>query len=149
MSKSAGFRVAAAFVSGTIFGLGLALSGMLNPARVRGFLDVARDWDPTLAFVLGGAVAVSAIGMSLARWIRKPLLDERFHLPETQLIDRRLIVGSAIFGVGWGMVGLCPGPAVASLSLGLPATILFLAAMFAGMAAHDHRLGVGLWGRAS
>ncbi|THK38610.1 YeeE/YedE family protein [Ensifer sp. MPMI2T] len=149
MSKSAGFRVAVTFVSGAIFGLGLAISGMLNPARVRGFLDITRDWDPTLAFVLGGAVAVSAIGMSLARWMRKPLLDERFHVPETRLIDRRLILGSAIFGVGWGMVGLCPGPAVALLSLGLPATILFLATMFAGMAVYDHRLGVGLWRRAS
>jgi uncharacterized protein len=145
---SAVFRVAVALVSGAIFGLGLALSGMVNPARVRGFLDITRDWDPTLAFVLAGAVAVSAAGMILVRRMHKPLLDSRFHLPETQVIDRRLIVGSAIFGVGWGMVGLCPGPALASLSLGLPATVLFVAAMFAGMAAHDRLLGARPWQRA-
>lgn len=148
MSVNAGFRAAAALVSGAIFGLGLALSGMVNPARVRGFLDIGGDWDPTLAFVLAGAVAVSAAGMILVHRMHKPLLDSRFHLPETQVIDRRLIVGSAIFGVGWGMVGLCPGPALASLSLGLPATVLFVAAMFAGMAAHDRLRGARLWQRA-
>jgi uncharacterized protein len=98
--------------------------------------------------MLAGAVAVSAAGMILVRRMHKPLLDSRFHLPETQVIDRRLIVGSAIFGVGWGMVGLCPGPALASLSLGLPATVLFVAAMFAGMAAHDRLLGARPWQRA-
>ncbi|MBP1882195.1 YeeE/YedE family protein [Sinorhizobium mexicanum] len=130
-------RVVATLVSGVIFGFGLSLSGMLDPARVRGFLDVARDWNPSLAFVLGGAVAVAAIGVVVARRMRRPLFDERFHAPTARVIDRRLITGSAIFGIGWGMVGLCPGPALASLSLGLPATLLFVAAMFAGMAVHD------------
>lgn len=148
MNRNAAFRVAAALVSGAIFGLGLSLSGMMNPARVRGFLDIAGDWDPTLAFVLAGAVAVSAIGMALVRRMQKPLLDNRFHLPGTEAVDRRLVVGSAIFGVGWGMVGLCPGPALASLSLGLPATVLFVAAMFAGMVAHDRLWGARLWQRA-
>ncbi|MDK1373159.1 MULTISPECIES: YeeE/YedE family protein [unclassified Sinorhizobium] len=130
-------RVVAALVSGVIFGFGLSLSGMLDPARVRGFLDIARDWNPSLAFVLGGAVAVAAIGVVVARRMRKPLFDERFHRPTAPVIDRRLITGSAIFGIGWGMVGLCPGPALASLSLGLPATFLFVAAMLAGMTVHD------------
>ncbi|OHV77822.1 YeeE/YedE family protein [Ensifer sp. LCM 4579] len=147
MNRNAAYRVAAALISGTIFGLGLSISGMLNPARVRGFLDITRDWDPTLAFVLAGAVIVSAAGMALVRRMPRPLLDDRFHLPETRGIDRRLIIGSAIFGVGWGMVGLCPGPALASLSLGVPATVLFVAAMFAGMAAHDRLQGARLWQR--
>ncbi|ASY63278.1 GENE II AND X proteinS [Sinorhizobium sojae CCBAU 05684] len=147
MNRNAVYRVAAALASGVIFGLGLSISGMLNPARVRGFLDITRDWDPTLAFVLGGAVIVSAAGLALVRRMPRPLLDDRFYLPETRVIDRRLIVGSAIFGVGWGMVGLCPGPALASLSLGLPATVLFVAAMFAGMAAHDRLQGARPWQR--
>ncbi|AWI57452.1 YeeE/YedE family protein [Sinorhizobium fredii] len=149
MNRIERLRIIAAFMSGIVFGLGLALSGMLNPARVRGFLDIARDWDPSLGFVLAGAVAVSALGMALVRRMHKPLLNSRFHLPETRIIDRRLLVGSAIFGIGWGMIGLCPGPALASLSLGLPATALFSAAMLAGMAAHDRLFGAGLWQRIS
>ncbi len=149
MNRIERLRVVAAFVSGIVFGLGLALSGMLNPVRVQGFLDITRDWDPSLGFVLAGAVSVSALGMALVRRMREPLLDSRFHLPETRVIDRRLLVGSAIFGVGWGMVGLCPGPALASLSLGLPATVLFIASMLAGMAAHDRLFGARPWQRAS
>ncbi|CCE96118.1 UPF0394 membrane protein PD_1893 [Sinorhizobium fredii HH103] len=149
MNRIERLRVVAALMSGIVFGLGLALSGMLNPARVRGFLDITRDWDPSLGFVLAGAVAVSALGMALVRRMHKPLLDSRFHLPETRIIDRRLLVGSAIFGIGWGMVGLCPGPALASLSLGLPATALFSAAMLAGMAAHDRLFGARLRQRTS
>ncbi|MBZ7921938.1 YeeE/YedE family protein [Ensifer adhaerens] len=131
------FRLAATLVSGLVFGFGLSLSGMLDPARVRAFLDVTGNWNPSLAFVLGGAVLVSALGVLLTRRLKRPLFDETFHLPDNQVIDRRLIVGSAIFGVGWGLVGLCPGPALASLSLGLPATMLFVAAMVAGMLIHD------------
>ncbi|WVT75056.1 YeeE/YedE family protein [Sinorhizobium chiapasense] len=131
------FRLAATLVSGLVFGFGLSLSGMLDPARVRAFLDIAGNWNPSLAFVLGGAVSVSALGVLLTRRLKRPFFDETFHLPDNQLIDRRLIVGSAIFGIGWGLVGLCPGPALASLSLGLPATILFVAAMVAGMVIHD------------
>ncbi|MCK3780727.1 YeeE/YedE family protein [Ensifer sesbaniae] len=131
------FRLAATLVSGLVFGFGLSLSGMLDPARVRAFLDIAGNWNPSLAFVLGGAVSVSALGVLLTRRLKRPLFDESFHLPDNQVIDRRLIVGSAIFGIGWGLVGLCPGPALASLSLGLPATMLFVAAMVAGMLIHD------------
>ncbi|MBP1874700.1 putative membrane protein YedE/YeeE [Ensifer adhaerens] len=143
MSGSAFLRLGATLVSGVIFGIGLSLSGMLDPARVRGFLDVTRDWNPSLAFVLGGAVVVSALGVVVTRRMQRPLLDDAFHLPQNRVIDRRLIVGSAIFGVGWGLVGLCPGPAVASLSLGLPATMLFVVAMLAGMALHDRLPRIG------
>ena len=130
-------RVLAALASGLIFGFGLSLSGMLDPARVRGFLDVTGTWDPSLAFVLGGALFVATIGYRLALWLRRPLLDDRLHLPTKTKIDRPLILGSAIFGIGWGIAGLCPGPAVASLSLGLAPTILFVIAMLIGMVIHD------------
>ncbi|KSV66521.1 YeeE/YedE family protein [Sinorhizobium sp. Sb3] len=131
------FRLAATLVSGLVFGFGLSLSGMLDPARVRAFLDITGNWNPSLAFVLGGAVFVSALGVLLTRQLTRPLFDETYHLPDNQVIDRRLIVAASIFGVGWGLVGLCPGPALASLSLGLPPTILFVAAMVAGMLIHD------------
>jgi uncharacterized membrane protein YedE/YeeE len=130
-------RVLAALVSGLIFGFGLSLSGMLDPARVRGFLDITGDWDPSLAFVLGGAVIVATIGYRVSRFVGRPLLDDRFFLPAKTAIDRPLIVGSAIFGVGWGLAGFCPGPAVASLALGLAPTVLFVIAMLAGMILHD------------
>ncbi|WP_020186254.1 DUF6691 family protein [Methylopila sp. 73B] len=132
-----GARVIAAGLSGLVFGFGLALSGMLDPARVRGFLDVFGAWDPSLAFVLGGAVAVASVGVWLSRRLPRPILDESFHLPQGRTIDGRLVGGAAIFGVGWGLAGLCPGPAVASITLGVPATLLFLAAMAAGMLVHD------------
>jgi uncharacterized membrane protein YedE/YeeE len=148
MNGSAFLRLGATLASGTIFGIGLSLSGMLDPARVRGFLDITRDWNPSLAFVLGGAVAVSALGVLVTRRMQRPLLDDAFHLPQNRVIDRRLIIGSAIFGVGWGLVGLCPGPALASLSLGLPATALFVIAMLGGMVLHDRlpKLGSGRQG---
>jgi uncharacterized membrane protein YedE/YeeE len=130
-------RIFVAGLSGLIFGFGLALSGMLDPARVRGFLDVFGVWDPSLAFVLGGAVAAASIGVWLSRLLPRPVFDESFHLPKSRTIDGKLVAGAAIFGVGWGMAGLCPGPAVASITLGVPATLLFLAAMLAGMAIHD------------
>ncbi|OJF93472.1 DUF6691 family protein [Pararhizobium antarcticum] len=134
-------RIAAALVSGLVFGLGLSLSGMLDPSRVRGFLDVAGAWDPSLAFVLGGAVAVAALGNLVAQRMAKPVLDAQFHLPPRHPIDGRLLAGSAIFGIGWGIGGLCPGPALASLSLGLPATVWFVLAMAAGMIGHDRFAG--------
>jgi uncharacterized membrane protein YedE/YeeE len=131
------FRVVVALTSGAVFGFGLSLSGMLNPVRVRGFLDITGNWDPRLAFVLGGAVGVTAIAWRLAERFHRPAFDIAFHLPKYRSIDGRLIVGSAIFGIGWGMVGLCPGPALAGLSLGLPASFLFIAAMLIGMMIHD------------
>ena len=110
-----------------IFGFGLSLSGMVDPARVIGFLDIASgNWDPSLAFVLGGALAVALAGMAMVRRMAAPVLDDRFHLPATGRVDRRLLLGSALFGTGWGMAGFCPGPAIASLSMGLGPTVLFV-----------------------
>lgn len=130
-------QVAVALACGAVFGLGLSLSGMLDPARVQGFLDVFGAWDPSLAFVLGGAVAVAMIGVVLMRRMASPLLDTAFHLPTATKIDARLIIGSAIFGVGWGLVGLCPGPALSALSLGLMPVVAFVVAMVVGMIVHD------------
>ncbi|MBN9468719.1 MAG: YeeE/YedE family protein [Bosea sp.] len=130
-------QVITALAAGTVFGLGLAMSGMLDPARVRGFLDLFGAWDPSLAFVLGGAVMVALVGMAVLKRLRRPVFDEQFHLPATSPVDRRLVLGSAIFGVGWGMAGFCPGPALASLSLGLAPVALFVVAMLAGMTLHD------------
>ena len=130
-------RPVAALAAGTLFGFGLALSGMLDPVRVQGFLDVFGAWDPSLAFVLGGAVAVAMAGMASIRRMSRPLLADRFHWPVNTRIDAPLVVGSAIFGLGWGLGGFCPGPAMASLSLGLTPTLAFVAFMLAGMVAHD------------
>jgi uncharacterized membrane protein YedE/YeeE len=140
--KRTKLQVIAALVAGTLFGFGLALSGMLNPVRVQGFLDVFGAWDPSLAFVLGGAVAVAMGGMAWIRRMSRPLLADRFHLPMNSRIDAPLVIGSAIFGFGWGLGGFCPGPAMASLSLGPTPTLVFVAFMLAGMVAHD-RLLVG------
>lgn len=134
-------RIVAALVCGTIFGFGLALSGMMDPARVRGFLDVAGNFDPSLGFVLVGALFVSALGYRISRHIPRPVLDEAYHLPARRDIDRRLLAGAAVFGIGWGMAGLCPGPAIASLSLGLVATVLFTAMMVAGILLHEFWIG--------
>lgn len=133
-------RIGVALLSGILFGLGLALSGMMDPARVLGFLDLAGSWDPTLAFVLGGAVAVSALSVMLSRRMTRPLLVDRFDLPTRTRIDRPLILGAGLFGIGWGLSGFCPGPALASVSLGLPKSLLFVVAMLLGMALHDRRL---------
>lgn len=129
-------------VSGTLFGAGLTLSGMTDPARVRGFLDVLGRWDPTLAFVMGGAVIVMAIAWRIQARMKRPLFGETFSLPDRRDFDRRLIAGSALFGVGWGIAGLCPGPAVASLALSPLSVLPFLAAMLAGMALHNLLPGV-------
>ena len=123
-----------ALAAGSLFGAGLALSGMMDPARVRGFLDVFGHWDPTLAFVMGGAVLVMAVAWRVQRRMAAPLLCEEFHLPGTRLIEPRLAIGAAIFGVGWGLAGLCPGPAIASVATAFPAVGLFVLAMLAGMA---------------
>lgn len=134
-------RLIVAALAGALFGFGLSLSGMIDPARVLGFLDVASGrWDPTLLFVLGGAVIVAAPGVMLQRRLARPALDDRFHLPEKTAIDARLVVGAAIFGVGWGVAGFCPGPAVAALGMGRPPALLFVAAMAAGMILHDRLL---------
>jgi uncharacterized membrane protein YedE/YeeE len=126
-------------VSGLVGGLliGLAVSGMMNPAKVIGFLDVAGDWDPTLVFVMGGTLLVTMPGYRMILKLRRPVLASSFSLPTKKSIDAPLIWGSALFGVGWGLVGFCPGPAVAAIGTGLPAVLGFVAAMnFAGMALH-------------
>lgn len=128
----------AALAAGAIFGYGLMLSGMVDPGRVIGFLDIASgSWDPSLMFVLGGALLVAIPGVMIQRRLAAPLLDDRFHVPGAGVIDARLIAGSALFGIGWGLAGFCPGPAVAALTLGLAPVFLFVAAMVAGMIVHD------------
>jgi uncharacterized membrane protein YedE/YeeE len=123
----------AALVSGLVFGAGLFVSGMMNPAKVLGFLDVTGAWDPSLAFVMGGALAVNALAYAVTRRRARPLFAETFALPTRLDLDRDLLVGSALFGVGWGLVGLCPGPALASLSRGEPQIFVFVAAMLFGL----------------
>jgi uncharacterized membrane protein YedE/YeeE len=121
-----------ALLIGTLFGLGLSISEMINPARVIGFLDVAGRWDPTLAFVMGGALAITLPGYAVILRRRRPLLDGEFILPTKRDIDWPLIVGAALFGIGWGLGGFCPGPALAGLASGAPGVILFVVAMVAG-----------------
>jgi len=125
---------------GLLFGLGLHVSGMTNPERVLGFLDVAGAWDPTLAFVMGGALLVTFPAFMLARKSQKPWFDSRFYLPSAGQIDRPLLEGAALFGLGWGLVGLCPGPALANLVTLRGDILLFVAAMVLGMLAHDRLL---------
>ncbi len=127
-------RSVVALLSGSLFGIGLALSGMMNPARVRGFLDILGDWDPTLAFVMGGALIVMAIAWRIQKGMHKPVVCEDFSLPGTKLIDAKLVGGAALFGIGWGLGGLCPGPAIASLAVNAGNVIVFVIAMVAGMA---------------
>lgn len=127
----------AALASGLLFGLGLTVSQMINPAKVVGFLDLFGDWDPSLAFVLAAAIPIAALGYALARRRRAPLCAADFSPPTRTQIDRPLVLGSIIFGLGWGLVGYCPGPALASLGLGNPATLLFAVAMLAGMAGYS------------
>lgn len=129
-------RLLSAFGSGLLFGLGLALSGMMDPEKVLGFLDIAGSWDPSLAFVLGGAVGVSALGYAANARMARPAFAPRFEVPTNPRPDARLLFGAALFGIGWGLAGLCPGPALSGLSLGLPQIALFVAAMLVGMAVH-------------
>ena len=123
-----------AFIAGLIFGLGLLLAGMANPSKVLGFLDLAGTWDPSLALVMAGAIAVALLPFTLARKRQQSLLGLPMQLPNKREIDRRLIGGSLLFGIGWGIAGICPGPAVAILLTGHWQVILFVAAMLIGMA---------------
>lgn len=130
-------RVLIALVSGLLFGLGLTVSDMIDPARVLAFVNVASGaWDPTLAFVMGGAMLPMAIAWALTGRMRAPKLGESFP-PLNTVIDGRLIGGAALFGLGWGMVGFCPGPALSAIGLGGWPVWLFVAAMLIGMTAHD------------
>jgi hypothetical protein len=131
----------ASFLSGLVFGIGLLISGMTEPSKVVGFLDIFGAWDATLAFVMAGAVAVAAAGFALARRRTAPALASRFAWPARSDIDAPLVVGSALFGVGWGLSGICPGPALVNLA-GLSAPIIvFVATMVLGM------FGYELWQR--
>ena len=126
--------VVVAAVAGALFGAGLIVSGMAQPARVIGFLDVSRGWDPSLAFVMGGAVVIYALAF---RWIRRgrtaPWFDGRFHLPTRADIDGSLLAGAALFGIGWGLGGLCPGPGLVAAASGATTGMAFVAAMVVGM----------------
>jgi hypothetical protein len=122
----------AALVAGVLFGLGLALSQMINPAKVLAFLDLAGAWDPSLAVVMAGALLVTLPAYRLAGRRPRPLLAERFAWPTARDIDRRLVGGAALFGIGWGLVGFCPGPAIASFAFGLPKSFVFVGTMAAG-----------------
>lgn len=127
-------------VSGTLFGAGLAVSGMIDPARVRAFLDVAGAWDPTLGFVMGGAILPMAIAWIIVRRGASPIAAEQFHMPANLPIDRRLVGGAALFGIGWGLGGLCPGPAIAALAIQPVPALVFIAAMALGAAIHRFAL---------
>ncbi|MDG4575973.1 MAG: YeeE/YedE family protein [Defluviicoccus sp.] len=133
-------RLAAAFLAGLLFGAGLTVSAMISPAKVLAFLDVGAvvdgRWDPSLALVMAAALATTAIGYALVLRRKAPLLAPRFVLPTAKAIDTRLIGGALVFGLGWGLVGLCPGPALAGLAQGSEKTALFVAALIAGIGAH-------------
>lgn len=122
-----------ALASGVIFGAGLAVGGMTDPARVRGFLDFFGDWDPTLAFVMGTAIVVMAIAWRIERGMKHPLYAKIFHVPTRRDITPRLVIGSALFGIGWGMAGLCPGPGIASFAVVPLKSLTFVFAMVVGM----------------
>jgi hypothetical protein len=121
-----------ALFSGLLFGFGLSLSQMIDRDRVLGFLDITGDWDPTLLFVLGGAVGFTIIAFRFVLRLPKPLLGEKFYLPTKKDIDRPLILGAAIFGIGWGIAGYCPGPGITALVLGIGNPVLFLTAFVIG-----------------
>jgi uncharacterized membrane protein YedE/YeeE len=129
-------RMLVALLAGTLFGLGLALSGMMNPAKVIGFLDVAGRWDPTLAFVMGGALLVTIPAFRVILNRPRPVLADDFAVPTKKSLDAHLLGGAALFGVGWGLSGFCPGPAVTALVTGLTPVFAFVAAMLGGMVVH-------------
>jgi uncharacterized membrane protein YedE/YeeE len=122
-----------ALITGLVFGIGLIVAGMTNPAKVLGFLDLAGRWDPSLALVMAGAILVALPAFRVAARRRQSLLGEPMHLPTATRIDRRLVLGSLAFGAGWGLAGFCPGPALASLATGAVQPLIFCAAMLAGM----------------
>lgn len=129
-------QILVALVAGALFGAGLAFSGMADPARVQGFLDLFGRWDPTLAFVMGGAMIPMALAWMVQRRLDKPFADAHFSLPGTSLIDRKLVIGAVLFGTGWGISGLCPGPGLADLAINPLPALAFVIALFAGMIVH-------------
>lgn len=138
-----------ALLSGLVFGFGLILSGMANPAKVIGFLDLAGHWDPSLAFVMAGAIAVGAVAFFLARKRTVSFLGGAMHLPTARDIDRRLVAGSLLFGIGWGLGGFCPGPGLVALGMGEMKALVFVAAMIAGMVIFEVLEHVGATGTKS
>ena len=126
-------NIIAALLTGLLFGLGLVISGMANPAKVQNFLDIFGTWDPSLAFVMGGAIAVAAPGFYFVSRRDRPVFKIKFSLPTRTDIDSQLLAGAAIFGVGWGLVGLCPGPAIVAAGGSLPGIFVFVGAMVAGL----------------
>ena len=125
------------FVSGLIFGLGLILAGMTEPLKVKGFLDIAGAWDPSLGLVMGGAIAVGAVAFALARRRKKSWSGAPMEIPTDQTTDKRLVIGGALFGIGWGIGGFCPGPALVALGSGSASAASFVVAMLVGMVVHD------------
>lgn len=123
-----------AFASGLVFGIGLILAGMTDPAKILGFLDLGGLWDPSLLLVMGGAIAVGSIAFAFAKRRSLSLLGSPMQLPSARHIDRRLIGGNALFGIGWGLAGICPGPALVLLGAGATQGLVFVAAMLGGMA---------------
>lgn len=126
-------RILLALITGLVFGIGLIVAGMTNPAKVLGFLDLAGRWDPSLALVMAGAILVAFPAFRVAARRRQSLLGEPMHLPTATRIDRQLVLGSLAFGAGWGLAGFCPGPALASIATGALQPLIFCAAMLAGM----------------
>ncbi len=129
-------RSLAALFSGLLFGAGLAVSQMINPQKILNFLDIAGNWDPSLALVMLAALAVSTVGFKWVLHTPKPLLDVQFHLPTSRQIDKRLVLGALVFGIGWGLAGYCPGPGVAAIALGTVEPLVFTAAVIAGFVMH-------------
>jgi uncharacterized membrane protein YedE/YeeE len=137
MQKSKLFSHMTEFLAGLLFGLGLILSGMTDPGKVLGFLDLFGAWDPSLALVMGGAIAVGLCAFAITKKRTRNLLGGAMFVPRNQHIDNRLIVGSLLFGAGWGLAGFCPGPALVSMASGQPKALIFVLAMLAGMAVYE------------
>lgn len=129
-------------IAGLLFGAGLALGGMTDPGKVIGFLDVAGNWDPSLGFVMGSALLITFPVFAWVRRNAKPLFAERFQLPTKRDLDPQLLIGAALFGIGWGIAGLCPGPAIANLAAGSPQILLFVVAMVGGMWLRDRSASI-------
>lgn len=126
-------RILVSFIAGLVFGLGLLVSGMANPAKVKGFLDLAHPWDPSLALVMAGAIAVGVVGFSLAKRRKTAICGGPVSLPTRRTLDKNLFIGAAIFGLGWGLAGICPGPALVLVGAGYLKGVLFTLAMLVGM----------------
>lgn len=133
MKKYAQMQTLVAFLVGLLFAIGMGISGMTQPQKVIGFLELGPGWDPSLMFVMGGALIVHTLSYRLIRGRKSPLLDTQWHVPQSKEITKPLIIGSALFGLGWGLGGYCPGPGIASVGAGQMTALVFVIAMLAGM----------------